>query len=53
MSIPTLEQYFAATYQKRQFGVSGPRITGSLVSPPEAMLNAEAASLSPTQTNPN
>lgn len=41
----TLEQYFAATYQKRQFIVAGEHVTSALANPPAAMLTAEAAAL--------
>ena len=46
------DPYPTATYQVRQFGVSTPRITGALASPPAAMVAAEADSLTPTLPTP-
>ena len=46
------DPYPAATYQVRQFGVSSPRITGALASPPEAMTTAESHAATPTLSTP-
>ncbi len=35
------DPYPTATYQKKQFGVAGDRISYALASPPEKMLSAE------------
>lgn len=51
-ALSSSDPYPTATYQVRQFGVSTPRITGALATVPEAMVDAEAASLTPTLPTP-
>lgn len=51
-SLSSADPYPTATYQVRQFGVSTPRITGALASPPAAMVTAEENSMTPTLPTP-